>query len=84
MMYHSRNSSAAPWVNNDVVKGTLRKVWGSSAAEISTNAGGSPADTRLPSAMTSPHTSATSGAKYNPTEAMPSVANSDALMLPSW
>ena len=39
---------------------------------------------RLPSAMTRPHTSAASGARYSPTEATPSVANRDALMLPNW
>jgi hypothetical protein len=44
---------------------------------------GSPAESRLPSATTSPHIKTVIGASQSPTEAMPSVANSEALKLPS-
>ena len=44
---------------------------------------GSPAEARLPKAITNPQASAAIGASATPTEATPSVASSEALRLPS-
>ena len=82
-MYQSRKSIAAPCDSNVVVSGTLRRIWGSAAPEIRMKRGGSPEDRRLARAITRPHANTETGANNGPTEAMPSVENSDALKLPS-
>src|SRR5260370_24240350 len=81
--YQSKNRIQRPWVSKTVVSGTLRRICGRIALEIKMKRGGSPADKRLPSAMTSPHANTETGANNVPTEATPSVANRDALKLPS-
>ena len=81
--YQSRKIAAAPCVSSTVVNGTLLRIRGSRAAEIRTKRDGKPADSPLASAMTSPQTRAAIGANSTPTDAMPSVANSDALRNPS-
>src|SRR5476651_576540 len=50
----------------EVVKGTFRRIWGRRAPEINIKRDGSPADNRLPRAVTNPHTRTVSGAKNNP------------------
>ena len=81
-MYHNRKSTAAPSDNKVVENGTLRKICGSTPPDNKTNLGGKPDESRLLKAITSPHTSAESGASASPTEAIPSVAKSDALKSP--
>jgi hypothetical protein len=81
-MYQSRNRIPVPWVSITVVKGTLRKAWQRTAPEVKMKRGGKPADKRLPKAMTSPHAKAVNGANSGPTDAIPSVANRDALKYP--
>ncbi|MGY3119658.1 hypothetical protein ACVWXQ_003595 [Bradyrhizobium sp. S3.14.4] len=81
-MYQSRNNTRTPWVTSVTVNGTLRKICGKTAADVRTRRGGSPADTRLPNANTSPPTKAVRGASQGPTDAIPSVANSEALKDP--
>jgi hypothetical protein len=82
VMYHSRNSTTAPCDNKVVENGTLRKICGSTPPDNKTNLGRKPDESRLLAAMTSPHTSAESGASVSPTEAIPSVAKSEALKAP--
>ena len=82
-MYQSRKSKAAPFDNKVVENGTFRKTWGRTPPDNKTNLGGKPDESRLLKAMTSPHASVESGANASPTEAIPSVANSDALKLPN-
>src|SRR5437899_4367888 len=81
--YQSKNRIDRPCVSKTVDNGTLRRICGTRALEIRMKRGGRPADKRLPSAMISPHTNTDIGANIIPTEAMPSVANSEALKLPS-
>ena len=81
--YQSRKSNAAPFVSKAIVSGTFSRIWGKAAPDIKIKRGGRPAEKRFPKAIRSPHPSITTGAKAGPTEAMPSVANSEALKLPS-
>ena len=81
-MYQSKKSMAAPYVNNVVVSGTFRKVCGRIPPDNRMNLDGKPDDRQLPRDMRSPHASTAIGARINPTEAMPSVANREALKLP--
>src|ERR1700722_18137323 len=81
--YHNRNRSPAPCVSSTVVSGTLRRTGGSIAPEIRMKAGGNPADRRLPRATTSPQMNTATGANNVPSDAMPSVANNEALKKPS-
>ena len=83
VMYHSKKRMAAPYVNNVVVSGTFKKICGRIPPDNRMNLGGKPDDRRLPRAITSPHVSPAIGAKIGPTEAMPSVANREALKFPS-
>ena len=73
---------AAPCESRVVVSGTLRRICAMVAPETRMKPAGSPADSRLTSAMTRPQANTASGAHITPTDAMPSVANSDALKLP--
>src|ERR1700720_2085849 len=65
--YQSRNMTAAPCVSKAVVNGTLRKTCVRMAPESRMKRGGRPADRRLPSANTSPHTNTEIGANNGPT-----------------
>src|SRR6185437_10490285 len=80
--YHSRNRKAAPLVSIEVVKGMFMSACQRMAPDSRMNFGGSPDDKRLTAAMTRPQANADSGAHFNPTEAMPSLANSEALVEP--
>ena len=77
--YHRKNNSAAPWVSSAVERGTLRRSCARIELDIKINCGGKPADTRFPMAIINPHANTATGAKATPTEAMPSVAKSEAL-----
>src|ERR1700722_9171828 len=81
--YHNRNRSPAPCVSSTVVSGTLRRTGGSIAPEVRMKPGGNPADRRLPKATIRPHMNTAMGVNNVPSDAMPSVANNDALKLPS-
>jgi len=80
--YQSRNSRPPPWVSRAVVGGRLRMTWvrirklgqGRLVAERTHG---------LPKAGTIPPTSTVAEASNIPTGAMPSVANSEALRVPS-
>src|SRR5437899_3121301 len=83
VMYQSKKRMAAPYVKNVVVSGTFKKVCGRIPPDNMMKLDGKPDDRRLPKDITSPHASIANGAKTNPTEAIPSVANRDALKLPT-
>src|SRR3954452_3432494 len=80
--YHSRNSTAAPLVSSMVVKGTLRKPCSATPAERMTYLCGQCRDMPLARAITIPHSNADNGARTGPSEAIPSVANAEALSEP--
>src|SRR5689334_17753119 len=81
--YQRRKRAPAPCVSRAVESGTLIRITGRAAAEVKINSGGRPAETRLPTAITKPHPNVAIGAINGPTDAMPSVANNDALKFPS-
>jgi hypothetical protein len=60
----------------------FRKMSGRTPPNNKTNLGGKPDESRLLTAMASPHTNAEGGASVSPTEEIPSVAKSEALKAP--
>ena len=60
----------APWLSKTVVNGMFSRVCGKLPPESKMKSVGfRPADTRFPSAITSPQANAVTGAKIGPTEA---------------
>lgn len=77
--YQSKNIIPIPCVRKAVDRGTLSRIWGKIEPEIKIKLAGKPAERRFPRPTTSPYINAVTGANNGPTEAMPSVANDDAL-----
>ena len=72
----------APFVSRLVANGTFRKVCERRPLDNRISLGGRPEERRLAREIARPHASPENGARIGPTEAMPSVAKSDALKLP--
>jgi len=82
VMYQSSKSARRPFDRTATDSGTLRSDCITRPADVAINGGGRRADTRFPTERTNPPSSVDAGAQSGPTEAIPSVANSDALKFP--
>src|SRR5207237_6909071 len=79
---HNSSSTNRPFDRNAAESGTLMRACTTTPDDAAIKGGDSRAETLLPTERTNPQTKADSGAQTGPTDAMPSVANSEALRLP--
>lgn len=76
--YHNKKRTAAPFVRSMVVHGTVKKFCNATPPDTITKRAGKCRERPLAHATTKPHANAATGAISGPTDAMPSVAKSEA------